>query len=126
MPTACPLLDFIALSGAPLPPSPSALGLVQIHCLVFIPRVGAAKERFIHEAKAASGLDHSNICTIHEIGETEDGRSFIIMACYDGKTLGDLIRATHELPLQVQQILDITIQVAQGLARAHEAGIRIR
>jgi serine/threonine protein kinase len=40
------------------------------------------KQRFIHEAKAASALDHNSICTIHEIGETEDGQLFISMACY--------------------------------------------
>ncbi len=44
----------------------------------------AAKERFVHEAQAASALDHPNICTIHEIGETDDGQSYIAMACYEG------------------------------------------
>jgi len=43
-----------------------------------------AKNRFIHEAQAASTLDHPNICTIHEINETEDGQIFIVMACYEG------------------------------------------
>ncbi len=47
----------------------------------------AAKERFVHEAQAASALDHPNICTIHEIGETDDGQSYIAMACYDGLSL---------------------------------------
>jgi serine/threonine protein kinase len=50
-----------------------------------------AKDRFIHEAQAASALDHPNICTIHEIGETEDGQSYIAMACYDGVSLKDRI-----------------------------------
>ena len=56
--------------------------------LKFLPpeltRDGDAKKRFIHEAQAASALQHNNICTIHEIGETGDGRLFICMDCYDG------------------------------------------
>ena len=46
-----------------------------------------AKLRFVHEAKAASALDHANICTIYEISETEDGQTFIAMAYYDGETI---------------------------------------
>ena len=46
-----------------------------------------AKERFVHEAKAASALDHNNICNVHEIGETDDGQIFIVMAHYEGETL---------------------------------------
>jgi len=92
--------------------------------LKFLPpdltRDPGAKERFIHEAKAASGLDHSNICTIHEIGETGDGRSFIIMACYEGETLKEKIARG---PLAVDEAVGIAIQASEGLARAHEAGI---
>jgi len=46
-----------------------------------------AKQRFIHEAQAASALDHPNICTIYEISETDDGQSYIAMACYEGQSL---------------------------------------
>src|SRR5512137_1353539 len=47
----------------------------------------AAKERFIREARAASALDHPNICTIHEVSQTEDGQTFIAMAYYEGEDL---------------------------------------
>jgi eukaryotic-like serine/threonine-protein kinase len=79
-----------------------------------------AKERFIHEARAASALDHPNICTIHEIGQTDDGQLFIVMACYDGETLK---KKLEQGPIPIDQAVDITLQVASGLARAHEAGI---
>ena len=46
-----------------------------------------AKERFVHEAKAASALDHQDICVVHDIGETDDGQIFIVMAFYEGETL---------------------------------------
>jgi hypothetical protein len=59
--------------------------------LKFLPpeltRDDEAKERFVHEAQAASALDHPNICTIYEIDETEDGQMFIAMAYCDGETL---------------------------------------
>jgi serine/threonine protein kinase len=65
--------------------------LKRLVALKFLPpdlmRDDDAKERFIHEARAASALDHPNICVIHEIDETEDGRIFICMAYYDGETL---------------------------------------
>jgi len=79
-----------------------------------------AKERFIHEAQAASALDHNNICTIHGVGETDDGKLYIVMACYEGKTLKNKIAYA---PLNVEEAIDIMIQVAQGLSKAHEKGI---
>ncbi|NLP10777.1 protein kinase [bacterium] len=67
------------------------LKLKRTVALKFLPpeltRDPEAKERFIQEAQAASALDHPNICTIHEIDETEDGQLFIVMACYEGETL---------------------------------------
>ena len=79
-----------------------------------------AKQRFIHEAQAASTLDHPNICNIHEIDETEDGQVFICMACYEGQTLREKI---EEGPLQFEEATNIAIQVAQGLSKAHAKGI---
>jgi TolB-like protein/Tfp pilus assembly protein PilF len=79
-----------------------------------------ARERFVREAQAASALDHPNICTIHEIDETEDGQTFIAMASYEGESLRTKIERG---PLSLDEALDIGSQVAQGLASAHERGI---
>lgn len=79
-----------------------------------------AKQRFTQEAQAAAALDHSNISNIYEIDETDDGRIFIAMACYEGETLKQKL---EQGPLDLNEAMDITIQVDQGLARAHEAGI---
>ncbi len=92
--------------------------------LKFLPpeytRDAEAKERFIHEAQAASSLEHPNICSIHEIEETRDGQMYISMGCYDGDTLQKLIR---EGPVDVGEVADLGIQVAQGLQEAHDKGI---
>jgi len=79
-----------------------------------------AKQRFIHEAKAASALNHPNVCTVHDIGETEDGQIFIVMAYYEGETLREKIERG---PLSLDEGMGIAVQIAQGLARAHEKGI---
>jgi serine/threonine-protein kinase len=74
------------------------------------------KERFMHEAQTASALDHNNICTIHEIGESEDGQMYMAMALYEGETLQDKIERG---PLPIEEALDIAIQIGDGLAKAH-------
>ena len=79
-----------------------------------------AKKRFIQEAKAASALDHPNICTIHEIDETEDGQIFMVMAFYEGRTVKEHLA---QGPLDIARAVDIAIGVARGLERAHERGI---
>ncbi len=79
-----------------------------------------AKMRFIQEAKAASALDHTNICTIYEIGETGAGQLFIAMAFYDGETLKKKIARG---PLPLDKALDYAAQMTHGLAKAHARGI---
>jgi serine/threonine protein kinase len=75
------------------------------------------KARFIQEAKAASALNHPNVCTIHDIQE-DDGQLFLVMEYIDGVTLRDNTQSFNE-----KKILDIGTQVAEGLAAAHEKGI---
>jgi serine/threonine protein kinase/tetratricopeptide (TPR) repeat protein len=79
-----------------------------------------AKERFVQEAQAASSLQHHNICTIHDIGESEDGQMFIVMDLYDGETLKKRIERG---PVDIRTALDIVTQVAGGLTSAHGNGI---
>ena len=79
-----------------------------------------AKGRFLLEARAAAALDHPNICTIHEIGETADGQMFIAMPLYEGETLEARLERG---PLAVAELIRIAAQIANGLARAHDHGI---
>jgi serine/threonine protein kinase/tetratricopeptide (TPR) repeat protein len=80
------------------------------------------KERFYHEARAASALMHPNVTVIYEIAE-HDGQLYIAMELVEGQTLRNLVMAIHESPLQMKKILDIAIQVCDGLVAAHEKGI---
>jgi TolB-like protein/Flp pilus assembly protein TadD len=79
-----------------------------------------AKARFIQEAQAASALDHPNICNIHEIDETADGRLFICMAYYEGETLKERIGRGS---LLTADAVGIAMQIGTGLAKAHAQGI---
>jgi serine/threonine protein kinase len=79
-----------------------------------------AKSRFIHEAKAASALDHANICTVHAIEETDEGQLFIVMAYYEGSSLADHIA---DADLDLEQVLNLSIQACRGLDRAHRSDI---
>jgi len=79
-----------------------------------------ATRRLIQEAKAASALDHPNICTIYGLEATDDGQAFISMAYYQGEVLKDRIAPG---PLPVEKAADITRQIARGLAAAHARGI---
>jgi DNA helicase-2/ATP-dependent DNA helicase PcrA len=77
------------------------------------------RRRFFQEARAASALNHPHILTVYEVGE-EDGKPYIAMEYVEGETLRQKIRSRA---LQMRETLDIAIQIAEGLARAHEAGI---
>ncbi len=76
--------------------------------------------RFAQEARAASALNHPNVCVIYEVGETEDGCHYIAMEYVDGETLGQV---TASRRMRIDEVLEVAVQVASGLAAAHQAGI---
>lgn len=92
--------------------------------LKFLPghlvRDEAAKNRFVQEAKAAYALEHPNLCTVFDIGETADGTLYIAMAYYEGETLKERMGRG---PLRTDEALAIAVQMADGLAGAHREGI---
>jgi eukaryotic-like serine/threonine-protein kinase len=98
--------------------------LERLVALKFLPpdltRDREAKQRFIHEAKAASALQHNNICVVYDIDETSDGQVFMCMEYLAGGTLKQKIERG---PLKVEEAIDFGIQVALGLTKAHEHGI---
>ncbi|MFL6262428.1 MAG: protein kinase domain-containing protein [Thermoanaerobaculia bacterium] len=98
--------------------------LARIVALKFLPpeltRDREAKMRFEQEARAASSLDHPNLCTILEMGEAPDGRLYMAMPCYDGETLRRKIERGR---LAVEEAVDVALQIARGLAKAHRNGI---
>src|SRR5436305_1344240 len=100
------------------------LRLARTVALKFLPpeltRDPDAKSRFLQEARSASVLDHPNICTIHEVGETDDGRLYLAMPYYDGETLR---RRIERGPIPIDEAIDLAEQIARGLAKAHRGGI---
>ncbi len=92
--------------------------------LKFLPPVYSfdkeAKQRFIQEAQAASALQQHNICTIHEIDETQDGQLFIVMDYYEGQTLSDKLKKSK---LRLEEFFSISTQIAEGISWAHKIGI---
>ncbi len=98
--------------------------LGRIVALKFLPpewsRDLEARQRFLREARAASALEDSRICTIFDIDETEDGQLFIAMAYYEGESLASRLERGR-LPLS--EAVDLAVQTAEGLERAHSVGI---
>src|SRR5580698_2606829 len=81
-----------------------------------------ALERFEREARAASALDHPNICSVYEFGEHE-GQPFLVMPLLEGQTLRDRIALLSSAPFTTDDLLTLGIQIADGLQAAHEKGI---
>lgn len=79
-----------------------------------------ARQRFVHEARAASALQHESICVIHDIDQLPDGQTFIVLDFYDGESVKKEIARG---PFPIDRALDIAIQVGEGLAEAHRQGI---
>ena len=92
--------------------------------LKFLPRELSAdpdvRRRFMHEARAASALDHTHIATVHEISETEQGLLYIAMPYYEGESLQERLA---DGPLPVDEALRIAVEVGMGLVRAHDEGV---
>ena len=119
------VLDIIGGGGMGVVYRAEDLKLGRRVALKFLPEeLGSdprALERFSREARAASSLDHPNICAIHQFGDHE-GRPFMVMQLLEGQTLRDRLAAA-EGALPLEELLDIGIQVSQGLQAAHERGI---
>jgi hypothetical protein len=79
-----------------------------------------SKARLLREARAAAALDHPNICSVYEVGETTDRQLYFVMPCYGGEPLQERIARG---PLPVSEVLDLAGQIARGLAEAHRNGI---
>jgi TolB-like protein/Tfp pilus assembly protein PilF len=81
------------------------------------------EERLLVEARAAAALEHPNVCSIHEIGQTDDGRPFIAMVLYEGETLKERLA---QGPLSLEETVATAVQITRGLAAAHARGIAHR
>ena len=118
------ILETLGRGGMGVVYKAQDLKLDRFVALKFLPNTFSlneeAKQRFINEAKAASSLQHHNICTIHEIDETKEGQLFICMDYYVGATLREKIQSKL---LTIQDSVEILIKVLEGLSFAHEKEI---
>ncbi|MCH8021158.1 serine/threonine protein kinase, partial [candidate division KSB1 bacterium] len=121
------VVDYLGGGGMGVVYKAEDIKLKRTVALKFLPleftRNPEAKARFMKEAQAASALDHPRIGTIYEVNETDDGHMYIAMAFYEGETLKDVLeRGT--IPLK--RVIELVLQVANGLASAHEKEITHR
>jgi serine/threonine protein kinase/Tol biopolymer transport system component len=118
------ILDQLGSGGMGVVVRARDLRLGRMVALKFLPpRLSGdlrAKRRFLSEARAAAALEHPNVCTVHEIGETSEGQLFIAMALVKGESLRELIARG---PVPVSRAVDIARQIARGLACAHASDI---
>ena len=80
------------------------------------------KARFLQEAKAASAINHPNVCIIHDIQE-HDERQFLVMEYVEGKTLREYIGTSDQATLKIKDLIEYALQIAAALEAAHEEGI---
>jgi serine/threonine protein kinase/Flp pilus assembly protein TadD len=118
------ILEVVGAGGMGVVYKARDLKLERVVALKFLPQEPVVtekeQERFRKEAKAASGLDHTNIGVIHGLEQTPDGRLFIVMAFYEGSTVAQKI---HEGPVPPFEAVEIASQMAAGLAEAHAHNI---
>jgi len=121
------VVDYLGGGGMGVVYKAEDIKLKRTVALKFLPleftRNPEAKARFMKEAQAASALDHPRIGTIYEVNETDDGHMYIAMAFYKGETLKD-VHARGPIPLK--RVIELVLQVANGLASAHEKEITHR
>ena len=120
------VLDIIGGGGMGVVYRAEDLKLGRRVALKFLPEELAsdpvAMQRFEREAQTASSLNHPNICTIYEIEEHE-GQPFLVMELLEGKTLRDRLASSADNSVELDELLDIAIQICEGLQAAHERGI---
>jgi serine/threonine-protein kinase len=79
------------------------------------------RKRLLREARLAARLSHPNVVSVYDVGETEDGRPYVVMECVDGLTLADVLRERGRLP--ADEAVGLAVQACRGLAHAHAAGL---